>query len=318
MVINAYTEELYCIAMIQRHTRGNVTWVDLEAPSAEELSLVMAEFGVDNRVEEEIARPTPYPLTLTTQDYLYLILHFPTAEEQDGTKNQEVDFIVGKNFLITARYEVIDSIHALHKTFEAEELLEKPTESQADTLLERVMTRLYAAIHDGIEREGRGLEKIESAIFSGKERATVYTISRTGRALLRFETVLNRHEEPLDEFLSNLAVADFFGKRFSERAARIRAAHDHAAALVANYRAVLRELRITNDSLLSTSQNEVMKTLTIMAVAALPMTLVASVFGMNINDMPLVHEPGGFVKVLVLMAAASLLVFLFFKLKRWF
>ena len=304
--------------MIQRHVRGNVTWVDLEAPTTEELSVVMAEFGIDHRVEEEIARPTPYPLTLSTPEYLYLILHFPAVEEQDGTKNQEVDFIVGKNFLITARYEVIDSIHALHKAFEAEELLQQPAETHADVLLERVMTRLYAAIHDEIEREGRGLEKIESAIFSGRERETVRTISHAGRALLRFETALNRHEEPLDEFLASLAVSDFFGKRFADRAARIRAAHDHAAALVANYRAVLRELRITNDSLLSTSQNEVMKTLTIMAVAALPMTLVASVFGMNINEMPLVHQPGGFVKVLILMVGASLLVFLFFKLKRWF
>ena len=318
MVIHGCACGLYFYIMMQRHMRGNVTWVDLEAPTAEELSIVMAEFGIDNRVEEEIARPTPYPLTLATPEYLYLILHFPTAEAQDGTKNQEVDFIVGKNFLITARYEVIDSIHALHKTFEAEELLDHPVETQADALLERVMTRLYAAIHDGIEREGRGLEKIESAIFSGRERETVRTISHTGRALLRFETALNRHEEPLDEFLTNLGVSDFFGKRFTDRAARIRAAHDHAAALVSSYRAVLRELRITNDSLLSTSQNEVMKTLTIMAVAALPMTLVASIFGMNVNDMPLVHEPGGFVKVLVLMVSASFLVFLFFKLKRWF
>lgn len=304
--------------MILRHTRGNVQWVDLEAPTQEELSQVMAEFGVDLRIEEEIASPTPYPLTLTTPDYLYLILHFPAAEVELGTKNQEVDFIVGKNFLITARYEVIDSIHSLHKVFEAEELVGQPSEAHADILLERVMTRLYGAIHDEIEREGRALEKIECDIFSGKERQMVGAISRAGRALLRFETALNRHEEPLDEFLGGLADPEFFGKRFNDRASRIRAAHDHASALVTSYRAVLRELRITNDSLLSTSQNEIMKTLTIMAVAAMPMTLVASVFGMNIAHMPLVGEPYGFYLVLGLMVIAALLFFLFFKIKKWF
>ncbi|MEK7511252.1 MAG: CorA family divalent cation transporter [Patescibacteria group bacterium] len=304
--------------MIQRHVRGAVTWVDLEAPSQEELSQVMEEFGIDTRIEEEIARPTPYPLTLSLPDYAYLILHFPAAEATVGTKNQEVDFIVGKDFLITARYEVIDTIHALHKAFETEELIAGPSEARADLLLERVMTRLYSAIRDEIELEGRMLERIENAIFNGKERQTVYTISRAGRALLRFETALNRHEEPLDEFLAGLTTADFFGKRFADRVQRIRAAHDHAASLVASYRAVLRELRITNDSLLSTNQNEVMKSLSIMAIIALPMTLVASVFGMNVVHMPFVNQPGGFYIVLGLMVIASLLVFLFFKVKRWF
>jgi len=301
-----------------RHARGAVTWVDLEAPTPEELSAVMAEFDIDPRIEEEIARPTPYPMTLSMPEYEYLILHFPAVEEQEGTKNQEVDFIVGKEFLITARYEVIESIHALHKVFETEELAGEVREAHADALLERVMIRLYAAIHDEIEREGRLLEHIEHDIFSGKERQTVRTISHAGRALLRFETALNRHEEPLDEFLAALAVPEFFGKRFAARAARIRAAHDHAAALVGSYRAVLRELRITNDSLLSTSQNEVMKTLSLMAIVALPMTLVASVFGMNATYMPFVHEPFGFWTILGLMVIASLLVFLFFKVKRWF
>ena len=304
--------------MINRHVRGAVTWVDLEAPTSEELSAVMTEFGIDNRIEEEIASPTPYPLTLATPDYHYLILHFPAAEATEGTKNQEVDFIVGRDFVITARYEVIDSILALHKLFEAEELVSTPTATHADALLEQVMTRLYGAIHDEIERAGRALDRIEHDIFSGKERQTVRTISQAGRALLRFETALARHEEPLDEFLAGLASGDFFSKRFTVRAARIRAAHDHATALVASYRAVTRELRITNDSLLSSSQNEVMKTLTLIAVAAMPMTLVASVFGMNVTHIPFANEPAGFWLIIGIMVIAALVLYIFFRIKRWF
>jgi magnesium transporter len=304
--------------MITRHARGSVTWVDLECPTRDELAEVMAEFAIDPHVEDEIASPTPYPLTLATSDYLYLILHFPAAEASEGTKNQEIDFIVGTRFLVTVRYEAVDSLLALHKLFEAEELLEKHASEHADVLLERVMSRLYASIHDEIEREGRGLEKIEAAIFSGQERRMVRSISHAGRALLRFETALARHEDPLDEFLAALAAPEFFGKRFNERAARIRAAHDHASALVSSYRAVLRELRITNDSLLSTSQNEVMKTLTILAVAALPMTLVASIFGMNVQQMPFINEPFGFYRIIGFMLLSSLLVFIVFKVKKWF
>lgn len=304
--------------MITRHTRGSVTWIDLEAPSADELGEVMHEFGIDPRVEEEIASPTPYPLTFSTPEYRYLILHFPAVEKEEGTKNQEVDFVVGKKFIITVRYEVIDSIHSLHKVFEAEELIGIGTAAvRTDQVLERVMSGLYNSIHDEIERTGRSLDVIERDIFSGKERQTVRTISRVGRVLLRFETALARHAEPLDEFLSGLSETEFFGKAFLDRASRIVAAHDHAAALVASYRSIARELRITNDSLLSSSQNEVMKTLTVMAFVAVPLTLVASIFGMNVEAMPIVHEPNAFWIILGLMLLVAATFFSFFKVKRW-
>ena len=86
--------------MITRHMRGKTVWVDLESPTEEELALVMREFDIDERVHEEIATPTPYPLTIPFPGYVYLILHFPVAGSEDGTRSQEVDFIIGKQFLI--------------------------------------------------------------------------------------------------------------------------------------------------------------------------------------------------------------------------
>ena len=58
------------------------------------------------------------------------------------------------------------------------------------------------------------------------------------------------------------APTTFFGKSFKESASHIEAEREHVASLVQSYREVATELRDTNDSLLSASQNEVMKTLT--------------------------------------------------------
>ncbi|MDB5265149.1 MAG: Magnesium transporter [Parcubacteria group bacterium] len=304
--------------MITRHERGNTTWIDLESPTSEELAGIMQEFNIDPRIEEEIISPTPYPLTISAPEYLYIILHFPTAESKGETRIQEVDFIIGKNFLITSRYETIESIYNLHKVFEAEELLGIPEKgSKTAELLERVMRRLYAAISSEAEQSARMLERIEKDIFAGKERQTVRTISEAGRSLLRFETTLTRHEEPLNIFLTNLGAPEFFGKQFVPHAAHIEAERKHAAALVSSYRAVATELRVTNDSLLSSSQNQVMKTFTVMAVGALPLTLVASIFGMNVIHMPFTNDPIGFWKILCIMAIAGILSFTFFRLKRW-
>lgn len=304
--------------MVTRHTRGKITWIDLESPTHAELDTVMREFSIDERIEEEIISPTHYPLVITFPKYQYLILHFPTADPNSGTRNQEIDFIVGKNFLITARYEVIDTIHSLHRVFEAEELLGLPR-SGAHTahLLERIMKRLYGAIREEMERASRLLEHIEDDMFSGKERETVRSISDIGRVLLRFQTAISRHEEPLSLFLHRLSTPAFFGKGFVEHAAHIEGERDHVAELVGSYRTAATELRATNDSLLSASQNEVMKVLTFLAFLASPITVVASIFGMNVSETPLSGNPFEFWIVVFLGLFSSFCMFIYFRYKKW-
>jgi magnesium transporter len=303
--------------MITRHERGGVVWVDLEAPSREELRAVMAEFSIDPSIEEEIIVPTPYPLSMTFDDYAYLILHFPTAEASGGARNQEIDFMVGKKFVVTVRYEVVGSILSLHKAFEAEELLGIPKEDAGPALVERLLRRLYAAMTEEVDRAARKLDRIEADIFSGKERKTVRAISEAGRILLRFDTTLVRHEEPLAAFLLELSDTHFFGKSFTTQASRIQAERTHVASLVASYRAVARELRTTNDSLLSSSQNEVMKIFTMMTVAFLPLTFIAGVFGMHAKNPPILGHPHDFALILVLMVIVELLLILYLRFKKW-
>lgn len=305
--------------MMTRHMRGSVTWVDLESPTHEELALVMKEFGINSRIEEEMVSPTAYPISISFADYEYMVLHFPTGSNTDGARSQEVDFIVGKTFMVTVRYEVIEALHGLHRVFEAEELLGTQEDaSHPEALIEQVLRRLYSSVSAEAEQILRVLERIELDIFSGRERETVRAISNVNRVLLRFETMLTRHKEPLADFLEQLCQPSLFGKRASERSARISAERDHAMALVTSYRAVASELRITNDSLLSASQNEVMKKLTLMSFVILPLTLITGVFGMNVDEMPIITQPGAFWIIVFIMAVAALSFFLFFKLRRWF
>ncbi len=302
--------------MITRHERGGMTWVDLEAPTREELRSVVAEFGVAPEVEGEIIAPTPYPLFVASPDHHYLILHFPTTSIEGGARNQEIDLIIGKNYLITVRYEVVGTIQTLHRAFEAEELLGVP-EGTGAALIERVLRRLYAAMGEEVEQMARKLEHIEADIFAGKEKKTVRRISEVGRVLLRFETTLIRHQEPLAAFLGELATTDFFGKKFAAQAARIEAERAHVASLVHSYRAVMQELRITNDSLLSSSQDETMKVFTIITVAFLPVTLIAGIFGMHTEFEPITGHPQDFWIIMGLMAMVEGALLLFLKWKKW-
>jgi magnesium transporter len=303
--------------MLTRHERNGMTWVDLESPTREELALVMAEFGIDDRIEDEIISPTPYPLVAVAPSYVYLILHFPTTDPRDGARSQEIDFVVGLDFLITVRYELVSTIHTLHRVFESETLVGASRCANPAEMLERLLRQLYGAVTEQVESVGRTLERIEGDIFSGRERATVRSISLASRVLLRFDIALSRHREPLGEFLAELGSDRFFGASFKVRADRIEAERAHAASISSSYRAVLVELRRTNDSLLSTSQNEVMKRLTIMAFVTFPLTLIAAVFGMNTSYLPIVGRAGDFWYIFALMISLTTCFFLFFKQKKW-
>ncbi len=304
--------------MVTRHTRGKIQWVDLESPSRQELREVMHEFGIDARIEDEIVTVTPYPIVVSSNAYLYLILHFPASDPNGGAKSQEIDFIIGKNFLITARYEIIESIHNLHKVFEAEELLGLPvTDQHIDTLLEHVFQRLYAALREEVETIGRRLDRIEQDIFGGKERETVRVISEVNRVLLRFDTTIGRHAESLSSMLSELSLPSFFGKPFMAHASRIDAEREHVASLIASYRDVAAELRDTNDSLLSASQNEVMKTLTVITFIILPLTPLIDVFQINSPDQPLFNNPHAFLIIGGSSVAIIAILLFFSKRKGW-
>lgn len=305
--------------MITRHAKGGITWIDLESPTHRELDEIMDEFSIDDHVREEIITPTHYPLVNVYPKYAYLILHFPTADPKSGTRNQEIDFIIGKNFLITARYEIIDTIHNLHHVFEAEKLLGLGKKgSHAGHLLERILKRMYGAIREEMERAAELLESIEEDMFSGKERDTVRGISDIGRVLLRFETTIARQQEPFHIFLRRLADPSLFGPGFTAHASHIEAQRAYVADIVSSYRAAATELRATNDSLLSASQNEVMKTLTLIASISSPFAIVAGIFGMNVDHTPFSDLQNAFwiILTLGLLSSASLLVF--FRVKHWF
>jgi len=304
--------------MITRHEYGGMTWVDLEAPGRDELRAVMDEFGIATEIEEEIVRPTPYPLFASMPGYVYLILHFPTTDLKGGARNQEVDFIVSKRFLITVRYELIGSINHLHKAFEAEALLGEHTRAHQGTLLvERVVRRMYASMREEVEDVAQKLERIERDIFAGKERRTVRTISEIGRVLLRFDTSLVRHAEPLSLFLDALSTPALFGKAFASTAVRIESERAHAEALVASFRAVAKELRETNDSLLSTSQSETMKIFTGITVAMLPLNFIAAALTIPAKHTPIIGTYLDFWIILGIMIIVEAFVLLFLRHKRW-
>jgi magnesium transporter len=68
---------------------------------------------------------------------------------------------------------------------------------------------------------------------------------------------------------------------------------------------------------LSNRTNEIMKVLAIVGTFLLPATWIASIYGMNFEWMPYLHEPGGFWIAVVAMFAVSFGLLAYLKFRKW-
>ena len=64
-------------------------------------------------------------------------------------------------------------------------------------------------------------------------------------------------------------------------------------------------------------QNAIIKIFTVAAVAFMPPTLIASIYGMNFAHMPELSWPIGYPIAIGLMVLSALLPFLYFKRRGW-
>ena len=112
--------------MIHRYTYKQLVWIDLENPTSEEVREIMQEYDLHPTVAQEILLPTANPRVEIYSNFIFIILHFPAIKHtHSGDSNQEVDFIIGKNFLITIRYDSIDSVAKFSKIFEVNSILDR-------------------------------------------------------------------------------------------------------------------------------------------------------------------------------------------------
>lgn len=306
------------MCMLSRYEYHGGVWIDLEHPTEDEVRSITKEFGVSERLEAELFSPSPSPIVAADGNVAFLVLHFPTHGTDDGEiRDQEVDFVVGKSFIITVRYEVVEPIHRLHKLLQTEKLIAPQDATTTDVLLEILFAHLYTSVRNHTTHISERLTQIEHEMFGGHEHATVHLISSVSRELLHIEAALANQEEPLNRFLKGLSARGFFGASFDDRAERMLAEHMQVAHLITTYRAVATELRETNASLLEARQNQIMQTLTVITFIFLPLELITFVFGMHALGTPLEQNPNAFWIIISTMFVAGIIVTIFLIRKRW-
>ncbi len=303
--------------MIKKYTNNSIAWIDVESPTTEEVRSLMEEYDINPDVARELQLPTYKEKVVVSKDYLYMVLHFPTLRHthRDDTTEQEIDFIVGKDFIITTRYEQIDPIERFSKTFELNKILNKGVmEDNAGYVFYYLIKELYKAMSDEVDSINDTLKEIEKNIFKGKEKEMVSEISKVNKDLINFNHVILTHRV-IDSLIAS--GGRLFGNGFSENFAKILNEYNRIEKALSNNIDFLKELRSTNDSLLSSKQNETMKVLTVIAFLALPFTIITGFFQMNATHTPLLGMDNDWFIIVSIEIIFVIFAFLFAKWRKW-
>jgi magnesium transporter len=177
------------------------------------------------------------------------------------------------------------------------------------------MNVLYSVSESKLDYVESKLREIEDQIFKGKEKQMVVEIAGIAKKLISFRQTIKSHDEVLRD------AKPLFDRHFKDGLDdAFQATHTHYFYILRRMGSLvetLDALRETNMALLTTKQNEIMKTLTIMAFVTFPLSLFTSMFGMNTESTPILGSENDFWIIITVMAVAAVCFFAFFKYKHW-
>ena len=303
--------------MLTRIDYEGISWVDLQSPSPEDIERISNEFELHPLVVEELGRPSFRPKAENFGGHLYLILHLPIYDFQSRQRrSRELDLVVGKNFLLTVHYDAISAVSEFFRSCELSLALRTRLFQETSLgLLSVLWERLYENLLAEMDHIQRKIDRIEDRIFAGQEEELIEDISLLRRDILDFSRAVRPHDTVL-ESLSNMGLA-FFGEEFTHCHNELSGRYRRIMTLIRNHKDTLETLYDTNDSLLTHRSNEIIKTLTMLALLTFPLTLIASIFSIEAAALPIVGQPNDFWIILGIMIVTVLAMLTFFRHRRW-
>jgi len=291
-----------------------VVWADIEGPVDADRALLGGVFHIHELAIEDALEEIHHPKIETYDGLLYLILHGIVANGgSGGFDTQDVDFFLGRNFLVTVHHGPSRSIAEEYEACRRRPdiFLDGPA-GICHRIVDRMVDR-YGPEVDAIERR---LEALEEAVF---EQATGNPL----RALLDIKrdlASLRRVALPQRDAVGRLARREFTPITES-LAYRFRDVYDQLVRL--SDEAILLQDRTTGlvDAHLSNQSNrlnQVMKVLTVISTIFMPLSVLTSLWGMNV---PLPQLPGGeaaqFWWIAAFIASISGVMLWGFRRMRW-
>src|SRR3954465_15374487 len=295
---------------------GGLRWINIERPGPLDQAWLEEHFEFHPLDYEDVRSRNQRPKIDVYDDYLFIVLHFPVFDKQVGRLNTgELDAFVGPDYLITIPNVPLQPVEYLFERCRSNEQVREDLFSKGPGyLLYKVVDSSFDYCFPMLRKIGNKLDRLEGEIFEGRSEEVVRDISNAKQEIINFRKII-RPQRPVLRDLERTKqryLAPEMDVYFDD----IVDASERIWDMLENYKEVVEALEDTNESVLSHRVNDVLRILTSFNLVILPLTLIGTIWGMN------VAVPGqGSIEAFWLIIAGMVVVLtwlvVFFKRRGW-
>lgn len=298
-------------------TYGRVTWLNIVQPTPADVERLRELYPYIHPLNlEDIRSPLERPKIDEDDDYLFVVMHFPYWDARQAlTRAKEVDFFVGRGYVVTIHDGALKPLVTLYQLCENDEdQRQRLLGGGANRVFYIIVDQLVDYIQPILRKVDSNIRRIEETIFTADPRQIIEEISLVRRDIISLRRII-RQQVPIVEQLEqgeypilHEDLEEYFGD-IADHLYRERDIIDE------NYE-IINSLSDTANSLATYRINEIMRILTVISVIMLPLTLISGVFGMNV-DLPFDEHPYSFLLVVSIMIGITAAMLLVFRRRGW-
>jgi magnesium transporter len=304
-----------------------LAWIGLYRPESSLLVELAEEFDLHELAIEDAVVAHQRPKLERYGDTMFMVLRAAHYDDED----ERVDFgelhvFAGTNFVITVRHSEGPDLSIVRRHMES-----TPDAMHGGT--EAVLYAIIDAVVDGykpvVEGLANDIDEIETQVFDGDPKVS-RRIYELNREVIEFQRAVVPLNAMLDQF--SAGFADGHVDDHLEPVLRDIADHvTQSTEKIDEFRVLLRDILAVNTSLVGQRQNEEAQRLSEASNAQADQTrrisgwaailfapsLIGSIYGMNFDFMPELHQTWGYPAALGAMAASSVVLYVVFKRRGW-
>ena len=298
---------------------GNVVlqdphWIDLHAPTLEEMQTLASHFGFHPLSVEDALDPRAQRPKLDRYDaYRYIIFYeFDVPTETGPGKPHEFHVFWGRDYVVTVHEGDVGVVEEAKRRWRLQEYDGAyDCTALVHTILDVAVDSALPVIDAMTER----VEELEDMVFERQHE----NLAQRGQVIRRDLVALRRILMPERDIVVGIGRDPWIGAN-TELVRYFDDIYDHvtrAAESVDTEREIVTGVLESYLSAVSNSLNEVMKTLTVAATILMTMSVIVGIYGMNFVHMPELGWKLGYPLALGLMGASAAALLAYFRRQRW-
>jgi len=295
-------------------------WLDLLDPTPAEEQAVERLLGVEVPTREEMKEIETSSRLYEERGALYMTATVVARIDSDRPEATAVTFILAGNTLITNRH--LDPLP--FRRFASYAARHPGSTGSGLAVLAGLLESIIERMADTLERISLDIDELSADIFARPAtsrdgtrdlRAILERIGRTGELISKSRESL----VTIGRVLGYLQQSGHHGlvheirSRLKSLSRDTLALSDHAS-FISGKTTFLLEATL---GLINIEQNNIIKIFSVAAVAFLPPTLIASIYGMNFHFLPELDWPLGYPLALLMMLASAIVPYLYFRRRGW-